>query len=220
LSAVVSRDTAAFFVGEGRLEEILRLRLRMTIKGRVEMTKEQEAAEKAAKETTKTVEAEVEAETAETEGTEKVASKTETKEDEAFDQVRAMETIRNLREIEKQAKRDKAELERLKKLEEERKLADLSETDRLKAQIVKLEKTIEELTTRQMQIEAAEKVKLPMIFADRIRGETPEEMEADAKALLEAMPKGKGTPDTGETNPGENKITGETDAQRRKRLIG
>ena len=60
-----------------------------------------------------------------------------------------------------------------------------------------------------------------MAFADRVRGESLDEMIADAKGLLEAMPK----PDpkktvVNPTNPGQGAGQGETDDQRRKRLFG
>lgn len=40
-----------------------------------------------------------------------------------------------------------------------------------------------------MQRDAAAKAGLPVAFADRLRGETPEDLEADAKALLASLPK-------------------------------
>jgi len=45
-------------------------------------------------------------------------------------------------------------------------------------------------------------------------------MEADAKAMLDALPKGKAAPNAGATSPGEKAITGETEAERLKRLLG
>ena len=111
-------------------------------------------------------------------------------------------------------------LEAFEKAEEERKLAELSETERLKAELGKRDSELQELTTKQQQREAADKVGLPPIFADRIKGKTPEEMEADAQTLLEAMPKGKAAPNAGATSPGDQAITGETEAEKRKRLFG
>lgn len=144
----------------------------------------------------------------------------ENTEAEPFDEERAMATINKLRDIEKQAKKDKAELERLRKAEEERKKAELSETDRLKAEIQERDAKLNQLTIKAQQREVADRVGLPAIFADRIKGEKPEDMEADAKLLLEALPKGKSAPNSGATAPGENASVGETEAQRLKRLFG
>jgi len=140
--------------------------------------------------------------------------------EEPFDKERAMETIKKLRESEKQAKKDRAQLERLQSLEEERKQAELSETDRLKAQLQERDAKLKKLTIESEQQKVAIEVGLPILFADRIKGETPEDMKADAKILLDAMPKQKAAPNTGATNPGENAGSGETDEQKRKRLFG
>jgi hypothetical protein len=45
-------------------------------------------------------------------------------------------------------------------------------------------------------------------------------MEADARSMLEALPKQKAAPNAGATSPGENAVTGETEQQKRKRLFG
>ena len=144
----------------------------------------------------------------------------ESKDEDPFDKERAMDTINKLRDIEKQAKRDKAELERLRKAEEERKKAEMSETDRLKAEIKERDAKLNQLTIKAQQREVADRVGLPAIFASRIQGETPEDMEADAKLLLEALPKGKAAPNAGATAPGENANTGETEAEKLRRLFG
>lgn len=141
-------------------------------------------------------------------------------ETEQFDKERAMATITKLRESEKQAKKDRAELERLRQLEDERKKAELSETERLKAELAERDLKLKQLTTKTQQQEIASKIGLPAVFATRIQGETPEEMEADAQAMLDALPKSKAAPNVGATSPGEHAITGETEAQRLKRLLG
>lgn len=140
--------------------------------------------------------------------------------DDPFDKERAMDTINKLRDIEKQAKKDKAELERLRKAEEDRKKAEMSETDRLKAEIEERDAKLRKLTIKAQQREIADRVGLPSIFANRIQGETPEDMEADAKLLLEALPKAKAAPNSGATAPGENANTGETEAEKLRRLFG
>jgi hypothetical protein len=140
--------------------------------------------------------------------------------EDVFDKERAMETIKKLRETEKQAKKDRAELERLRQLEEERKKAEMTESDRLKAELEQERAKLRQLSYKSMQREVADKTGLPAVFADRIRGETPEEMEADAKSILDALPKQKAAPNSGVTAPGDKTVTGESDAERRRRLFG
>ena len=136
---------------------------------------------------------------------------------EEFDEARAMELIRKQREELKQAKKAAAELERYKKAEEERKQAEMSETDRLKAELERAQSELKAKTVRTMQIEVAAKLGLPAALSDRLHGETLEEMEEDAKAILEALPKQKAAPNTGATNPGEQAGSGDTFEDAHKR---
>lgn len=121
---------------------------------------------------------------------------------EAFDEARAMDLIRKQREELKQAKKAAAELERYKKMEEERKQAEMTESERLKAELDRMQGELKAKTVRTMQIEVAAKLGLPAALSDRLHGETLEEMEEDAKAILEVLPKQKAAPNTGTTNPG------------------
>jgi len=99
----------------------------------------------------------------------------------------------------------------------ERKKAEMSETERLQAELAEAQSKAKDLETRQAQNEAAVKVGLPLVFADRLKGETPEELEADAKALLASMPKQTAKPIKGMA-PGDGSPTEMTDAQRREFL--
>jgi hypothetical protein len=139
---------------------------------------------------------------------------------EEFDKARAMDLIRKQRDELKQAKKAAAELERYKKLEEERKQAEMTELERLKAELDKLQSELTAKTVRTMQIEVAAKLGLPAALSDRLKGETLEEMEEDAKAILEVLPKQKAAPNTGATNPGEQASKEETRAQKLTRLTG
>ena len=139
---------------------------------------------------------------------------------EPFDEARAMELIRKQREELKQAKKTAAELERYRKMEEERKQAEMSETERLQAELDKARGELKAKTVRTMQIEVAAKVGIPAALSDRLKGETPEEMEEDAKAILDMLPKQKAAPNSGATNPGEKAGANETWAQRKQRLEG
>ena len=149
-----------------------------------------------------------------------VATVVDENQPEKFDEARAMELIRKHREELKQAKKAAAELERYKKAEEERKQAEMSETDRLKAELERAQSELKAKTVRTMQIEVAAKLGLPAALSDRLKGETLEEMEEDAKAILEALPKQKAAPNTGTTNPGEQASKEETRAQKLTRLTG
>lgn len=140
--------------------------------------------------------------------------------EEKFDEARAMETIKKLREIEKQAKKDKTELEKLRAQEEEHKKAQMTESERLKAELDQAMAELKAKSTRAMQLEVAGRLGLPTVLADRLKGETPEEMEADAKAMLEALPKQRTAPNSGTTNPGDKASKTETRAEKKARLLG
>ena len=87
-----------------------------------------------------------------------------------------------------------------------------------------LERAIKARDILDLKRTIAKKVGLSEALAARLSGETEEEISLDAKALLELMPKPPEakpvTPGIVPANPGSAGSTGETDAQRRKRLIG
>jgi hypothetical protein len=76
------------------------------------------------------------------------------------------------------------------------------------------------LEAKTLQQNIAAKVGLDSRLADRIKGETPEEMEADAKSILEMLPKQKAAPNSGATNPGDKASKDESHAERKARLLG
>lgn len=107
-----------------------------------------------------------------------------------------------------------AEAERKAKQE-----AEMTELDKANKRVAEAEAKAQRLEREAMQREIAAKVGLPAKLANRLQGETPEEMEADALAILEDLPKPPPkTPGIVPTNPGTNGTTGETDEQRRIRL--
>jgi hypothetical protein len=109
----------------------------------------------------------------------------------------------------------KAEAELLAKNAEWEKLAKQRE-DEIKALSERLKQ--KEVLERKRAV--AEKTGLPVAIADRLTGETDEELEADAKAILEALPKSP-RPNPGATNPGHNATgKGMTDEQKRLLLYG
>jgi flagellar biosynthesis GTPase FlhF len=107
--------------------------------------------------------------------------------------------------------KSKAEAEALAKNAEWEKLAKQRE-DELKA--AKDQLAAKELEAKKRAI--ADKVKLPSAFADRLKGNSDEELEADALTILAALP--KNTPGINPTNPGETGSTAETFEQKKARL--
>lgn len=100
--------------------------------------------------------------------------------------------------------------------------AEMTALQKAEAHAKELEARIAQIERQRVQAEVAAKVGLPAILASRLQGETPEEMEEDAKAIIETLPKQTEKPKSpGPLNPGVNgSPQGETDDQRRKRLIG
>ena len=127
-----------------------------------------------------------------------------TAEPEEFDKERAMATIKKLREREKEADKLAKKLEAYEKAETERKQAEMSEIDKLKAQYAEAQAKAARLERESLQRQAAEAAGIPLVFAGRLQGENLEEMTEDAKAILEALPKsdGKQAPKLPTTNPG------------------
>lgn len=125
--------------------------------------------------------------------------------EEPFDKARAMETITKLREIEKQAKAEKKELERLKAEEQKRNDANLSETERLKKQADELTQTNAKLQAEILRRDVVTETGLPAALADRLKGTTKEEMLEDAKALMAVIPQPDKPkpPHLNATNPGQ-----------------
>jgi predicted nuclease with TOPRIM domain len=118
--------------------------------------------------------------------------------------------------------RNKEEAARRKKLEaleseaEQRRLAELSETDRLKQELTQAQMKLEAATRTELQRSVAYELGLPVALATRLVGSDREAMLTDGRAMLEALPK-TGAPKTTPTNPsGASK--GETDEQRKLRL--
>jgi len=133
-----------------------------------------------------------------------------------FNAQRAMELVEK---YETEAKEARKAVKRLAELEAEAKKrsdAELTEVEKLKKENDELKQRLTNVERREMQSRIATKVGLPGAFASRIQGETEDDMETDAKALLAAMPP-QVAPKLPPTNPG-NPQTSESDADRRKRL--
>ena len=133
----------------------------------------------------------------------------------------ALDLIKKLR---KESDEKQKELDKLLKEKTEREKDELSaiekaelERDEFEEKYKETNAELEQVKLNNLKREIAEGVGLPPAFAQRITGATPEEMEADAKVLLDAMPK---QAKISTTSPGPNAFvsTNETDAERRKRL--
>lgn len=140
-------------------------------------------------------------------------------EGEAFDKARAMETIHKLREIEKQYNKERKELDRLKADEAKRKEAEMSELEKAQKRAADLEAELSRERVEKLRVKVAARYQLPDSLADRLKGETEEELDADAKALAELLPKQQKKADlkANDVAGGQQK---ETDQQRRARLYG
>lgn len=99
------------------------------------------------------------------------------------------EVNKKLRDLEKQAEqaaKASSEAEQ-KRLAEEGKYKELFE--RQQAELAKAQAEAKNATLTMLRREAAAKVGIPARLADRLQGETAEELEADAKAILADLPK-------------------------------
>lgn len=140
--------------------------------------------------------------------------------EDAFDKDRAMATIKKLREQEKALKAraklaDELEAENRKRAE-----AEMTEAERLKAALQEAEAKALAYERAERRRAAAAVVKLPPEFADRLRGETAEELAEDAERLAELL-KQTAKPaaaQVGATAPADGKPVAETLEQKRRRL--
>ena len=143
----------------------------------------------------------------------------ETPVEEPFDKDRAMKTIEKLRDIEKQHKQDRKELERLQAEEKKRADAQLSETERLQKERDEIKAENAKIKSDLLRREVVDEVGLPATFATRLQGSTKEELLADAKELAKTLPQLKVAPKVPVTNPA-NGTTVNTEQELRAKLWG
>lgn len=138
---------------------------------------------------------------------------------EVFDEKRAMDTIRKLREIEKQSKQDAKELARLREAEAKRQESEMTELQRVQKQAADLQAERDKLALDLIRRDVISETGLPPLLADRLKGTTKDEMLADAQELLKVLPQQTTaqptTPHVNPTNPGAggNQITDEARRQ-------
>ncbi len=146
------------------------------------------------------------------------AADTQEEPKEEFDKDRAMNTIKKLRDEEKQWNKERKEYEALKAAKAKEEQEKLSEIERANKRAEEAESKAQRLERESLQRKAAEELGLPAKIAGRIQGDTYEAMIEDAKTLLDVMPK-KSAPNLPANNPAATNA-GETDEQRRSRLLG
>lgn len=150
---------------------------------------------------------------------EKPSASVQTFDGQPFDADRAKALIEKLRGENKELTKAEKRLKELEAAEAKRQEAELSEAQKLQKQLESTQAELDTLKISALKRQAADKVGLPQALADRLIGKTPEELEIDAKALLETLPKQtKAGVTLSPTNPGGNAQAGETDAEKRKRL--
>lgn len=135
---------------------------------------------------------------------------------ETFDAERAKALIDKLRSEIKELKPKAKKAEELDAQAKAQAEKDLSEAQKLAKRLAEVEAELSATKRRELQTAVAKRHGLPDVLATRLQGETPEELEADAKALAATLPK----PNLPATNPGGNAQQGMTDAERRARLYG
>jgi hypothetical protein len=111
------------------------------------------------------------------------------------------------------AVREKAEAEALKQNQEWEKLAAQRESELKQAQA-----ELNGLKLNELKRAIASEIDLPPALASRLVGTTADEIREDAEALKLSLPK-KTAPILSPTNPG-GATQGESDEERRKRLLG
>lgn len=125
-----------------------------------------------------------------------------------------------LKEANKEAAARRKQLEAFEAEKKARAEAEMTEAEKLKHANEELAAKVRAHEQAEMRRAAAAKAGLPETLASRLQGETPEALEADAKALLETLPKPtKPSPGILPTNPA-NASQAETREQRNMKLYG
>jgi hypothetical protein len=148
-------------------------------------------------------------------------SSPETKEAKTFTQAELDKIIAERLERESKKRKDaeakvreEAERDTLAKNQEWEKLAKKHESDLLEAQ-----QRLKELELNELRTKAAAKYQLPLEIAERLRGETLEELEKDAEGLKALIPQAKSQGKLNPTVPGgDGQPVKETREQKLQRL--
>ena len=134
------------------------------------------------------------------------------------DRIKRMEAA--LKKANHEAAASRKKLEAFEQAEQARRAAEMTELERAQERAAQLEVEINAFRLKDLQRQAARDAGIPADLAERLRGATLEELQADAEALAKLLPK-KTPPSIPPTNPGGNANgKGESEAERRKRLLG
>lgn len=125
-----------------------------------------------------------------------------------------------LKEANREAAERRKKLEAYEADEAKRKSAEMTEAEKLQKELELATSELKALKLNEMRRKIAAKHSIPEALAARLHGETEEELDEDAKALLEALPKPPKPQPGAVANPGANAQAAETDAQKRARLFG
>jgi hypothetical protein len=127
-------------------------------------------------------------------------------------QVRELQQWKEQQEQEAQ-KRNETDLVSQKKFE------DLA--NQYKAQLDKVQTDLQTQQIMNLRVQIAAEAGLPAALAERLKGATAEEIKADAEAMKALIPAPTGQRQGQNTTPAPGgQPAGETDAQRRQRLLG
>lgn len=151
---------------------------------------------------------------------EAAAPEGETLKGEPFDAARAMATIEKLRAEIKELKPRAKLADELSEAEKQRKEAEMSELQKLETKLAEATAKLKKAEIAELKRSVAAEVGLPAAFAERLQGETREELLDDAKTLLEALPKAPKPPALSPTSPGAGASAAETLEQKRARVYG
>lgn len=125
-----------------------------------------------------------------------------------------------LKEVNRESASRRKRLEELETAEAKKKESEMSEIEKLTKRLSETETQLKQKSRAEMVRAIADKTGLPAALAARLHGETPEELETDAKTLLEALPKPtQKTPNLNPTNPSAGK-QGESLDQQLARIHG
>ncbi len=125
------------------------------------------------------------------------------------------ESERKAKNKEEEAARHFNKLQKFEADEKKRQEAELSELEKANKKAAELEAENKKLRTDSLKIQIAAKIGIPDALALRLQGETPEQIEEDAKTILATLPKPAAI---NPTNPAGGSPQQESEKERRARL--
>jgi len=134
------------------------------------------------------------------------------------ERVKRMEAA--LKKANHEAAASRKKLEAFEQAEQAKREAEMTELQKAQKRAEELELELTTLRLKELRRQAAKNAGISVDLAERLRGATLEDLQADADELAKLLPKSTKTPPpVPATNPGQAN-TGETDEQRRARLYG